>query len=143
LADHQRRDKALRRFMKTKTGLYDVKFMSIREVDDQQIFCFKRKAYIPVKLRTTTIRYYKEQHADADDDDALAALTKNCIWPDLDVDFYNEGFVAPTAMSILQQATSLSCVKKEEKSTAAPTETKPEEEAAPSPPKATVRRCAV
>ena len=142
LTEHQRGDKALRRFMKTKTGLFDAKSMSIREVEDQQILCFKKKAYIPARLRFKTIRYHKEQHADCEQD-ALAALKKHCIWLDMDMEFFNEGFVVPTALSILQQSTSLSRADKDQESARMMEKPKPVELAIPSPSKAAKRRVAL
>lgn len=83
----QRSDKALRTFMKTKEGLYDAKYMSLREESNVgNIVCFKKKIYVPLKLREKTIQYYKHEHSP--DSVALATLRKNCCWPDLEKDFF-------------------------------------------------------
>lgn len=86
LADAQRLDKAMRHFMRTQEGLYDGKHMSIREEKDGRIICFKNKIYIPLKLRDVTIKHYKNEHPT--ESVALAALRKNCCWPDLEKDFF-------------------------------------------------------
>jgi hypothetical protein len=87
LAEAQRLDKTLRHFMKTKEGLYDSKHMSIREENGSNIICFKSKIYIPESLRVKTIKHYKRFHPT--DSIALAALRRNCCWPDLEKDFYD------------------------------------------------------
>lgn len=87
IADGQRIDKDLRLFMKTKEGLYDTKYLSFRDENGSNIVCFKKKIYIPESLRAKTIKYYKRQHSN--DREALAAIRKNCIWPDLEKDFYD------------------------------------------------------
>ena len=88
LVEHQRLDKALRHFIKTKEGLYDSKYMSIREEKGGSLVCFKKKIYIPLKLREKTIQYYKNEHVT--DSIALEALRKNCCWPDLEKDFFSQ-----------------------------------------------------
>lgn len=85
LIEGQRLDKALRHFMKTKEGLYDSKYMSVREEKGGNIVCFKKKVYIPESLREKTILHYKRFHPS--DTMALAAIRKNCCWPDLEKDF--------------------------------------------------------
>ena len=87
LSEYQRLDKALRHFMKTKEGLYDSKYMTIREEKGGNLVCFKKKIYIPEKLREKTIRHYKKEHLS--DVMALAALRKNCCWPELEKDFFS------------------------------------------------------
>lgn len=89
LAKYQRLDEALRYFMKTKQGLYDSKYLSIREEKGGNLVCFKNKIFIPHKLREKTIRHYKSEHPT--DSIALAALRKNCCWPDLEKDFFGQG----------------------------------------------------
>jgi regulator of replication initiation timing len=88
LAHSQREDKVLRKYMRTKEGLYDGKYMSIRDENGSSIICFKKKIYIPENLRAKTIKHYKRCHTTTDSD-ALAALRKNCCWPDLEKDFYD------------------------------------------------------
>jgi DNA repair exonuclease SbcCD ATPase subunit len=87
LAEAQRLDKAMRHFMRTQEGLYDAKYMTIREETDGRLICFKNKIYIPLQLRDKTIRYYKSEHAT--ESLALAAMRKNCCWPDLEKDFFD------------------------------------------------------
>jgi hypothetical protein len=87
LAEGQRLDKALRHFIKTKQGLYDVKFMSTREEKGHTIVCFKKKIYIPENLRSKTIKHYKRFHPT--DEIALTSLKKNCCWPDMEKDFFD------------------------------------------------------
>jgi DNA mismatch repair ATPase MutL len=87
LAEAQRLDKAMRHFMRTQEGLYDAKYMTIREETDGRLICFKNKIYIPLKLRDKTIQYYKSEHAT--ESLALAAMRKNCCWPDLEKDFFD------------------------------------------------------
>jgi hypothetical protein len=87
LAEGQRLDKALRRYIKSKEGLYDVKYMSTREENGNTIVCFKKKIYIPESLRSKTIKHYKRFHPT--DEIALVALKKNCCWPDLEKDFHD------------------------------------------------------
>ena len=87
LVEHQRKDKVLREFMKTKQGLYDPKYLSLREVDEGNIVCFKRKIYIPKKLRDKSISHYKREFIV--ESMALAALRKNCCWPELEKDFFS------------------------------------------------------
>lgn len=87
LEESQRLDKALRNFMKTKEGLFDSKHMSIRDEQGCNIICFRKKIYIPDKLRSKTIQYYKRLHHT--DSEALTALRKNCCWLDLEKDFYD------------------------------------------------------
>jgi hypothetical protein len=87
IVEGQRTDKALRIFMKTKEGLYDPKYMSIRDESGAgSIVCFKRKVYIPENLRTKTIKHYKRYNEN--DSLALAAMRKNCCWPDMEKDFF-------------------------------------------------------
>lgn len=90
LVEAQRLDKALRQYMKTKEGLYEAKYMSLRPAStptgDHNIVCFKKRIYIPTTLRQKTIDYYKRHNTT--DSQALEALRKNCIWPDLEKDFY-------------------------------------------------------
>jgi septal ring factor EnvC (AmiA/AmiB activator) len=87
LAEAQRLDKAMRHFMRTQEGLYDAKYMTIREETDGRLICFKNKIYIPLQLRDKTIQYYKSEHAT--ESLALAAMRKNCCWPDLEKDFFD------------------------------------------------------
>ena len=75
--------------MKTKEGLYESKYMSIREEKGGNLVCFKKKIYIPQALREKTIDFYKSEHST--DSIALAALRKNCCWPDLEKDFFGQG----------------------------------------------------
>lgn len=96
LMDSQRRDKVLRNFMRYKTGLYDAKYMSIQEVDGQQLFCFKKKAYIPARLRKRTIQHYKTQYSQ---DAALFAMRANCIWPDMETEFSNAASTSKSTSS--------------------------------------------
>jgi hypothetical protein len=87
LVEAQRLDKTLRQYMRTKEGLYEAKYMSMRPVEaGGNIVCFKKRIYIPINLRRKTMDYYKRQNAT--DSQALEALRKNCIWPDLEKDFY-------------------------------------------------------
>jgi hypothetical protein len=87
LEESQRDDKTLRLFMKTKEGPFDAKHLSIRNENSWSIVCFKNKIYIPERLRAKTIKHYKTSHPN--DSSALAALRKNCCWPDLEKDFYD------------------------------------------------------
>lgn len=87
LLEAQRKDKVLRLFMKTKEGLYDPKYMSLREVPNVgNIVMFKRKIYIPEILRAETIAHYKKMHDT--DSQALEMMRKNTCWPDLEKDFF-------------------------------------------------------
>lgn len=86
LVEAQRLDKALRQYMKTKEGLYEAKYMSLRPAAGGNIVCFKKRIYVPATLRKKTIDYYKRYNAT--DSQALEALRKNCIWEDLEKDFY-------------------------------------------------------
>jgi hypothetical protein len=86
LVESQRLDVTLRTYMKTKEGLYDGKYMSLRPAAGGNIVCFKRRIYIPIKLRQKTIQHYKRHNTS--ESKALEALRKNCIWPDLEKDFY-------------------------------------------------------
>jgi len=85
LLANQRKDKALRHFMKTKEGLFDPKYMSLREVDGGNLVLFKKKIYIPEKLRAETIEYYRSEHSESE---ALEKMRKNCCWPDMEKDFF-------------------------------------------------------
>jgi len=87
LLEQQRKDKALRHFMKTKEGLFDTKYMSLRAVDGGNLVMFKKKVYVPEKLRAKTIEYYKNEHDE--ESKALEVLRKNCCWPDLEKDFFS------------------------------------------------------
>ena len=80
----QRKDKALRHFMKTKEGLFDSKYMSLREVSGGNVVLFKKKIYIPEKLRSKTIQYYRAEYSDSE---ALEKMRKNCCWPDMETDY--------------------------------------------------------
>jgi hypothetical protein len=86
LVEAQRQDKALRQYMKTKEGLYEAKYMSLRPAAGGNIVCFKKRIYVPATLRKKTIDYYKRYNAT--DSQALEALRKNCIWLELEKDFY-------------------------------------------------------
>lgn len=85
LLANQRKDTALRHFMKTKEGLFDPKYMSLREVDGGNLVLFKKKIYIPEKLRTKTIEYYRSQHSESE---ALEKMRKNWCWPDMEKGFF-------------------------------------------------------
>jgi hypothetical protein len=80
----QRKDKALRHFLKTKEGLFDSKYMSLREVPGGNLVLFKKKIYIPEKLRSKTIQYYRDEYSGGE---ALEKMRKNCCWPDMETDF--------------------------------------------------------
>lgn len=87
LTRHQRTDAVLRHFMRTKEGLFGIESMTIPDIDDCSIFCFHKKAYIPTALRAKTIQYYKTAHQDSEER-ALNTLKSNCIWPEMEHDFY-------------------------------------------------------
>ena len=84
----QRKDPALRHFMKTKEGLFEPKHLSVREVEGGSLVLFKKKFYIPERLRSKTIQYYKNEYQT--ESKALEVLRKNCCWPELEKDFYSE-----------------------------------------------------
>jgi len=83
----QRKDPALRQFMKTKEGLFEPKYLSVREVEGGSLVLFKKKFYIPERLRSKTIQYYKNEYQT--ESKALEVLRKNCCWPELEKDFYS------------------------------------------------------
>ena len=80
----QRKDKTLRHFMKHKEGLFEPKYMSLREVSGGNLVLFKKKIYIPENLRSKTIQYYRAEYSDSE---ALEKMRKNCCWPDMETDF--------------------------------------------------------
>lgn len=85
IVDSQRQDPVLRHFMKTRTGLYDTKYMRIQTVHGCfQIVCFKKRVYMPALLRLSTISYYQKTYRQG----GLERLKKNFIWPTLEDEFH-------------------------------------------------------
>jgi len=87
LAEAQRKDKALKEFLKSN-GVAGLPFayssLSIQDMDDtttgttRHIVLFSKRVYIPAKLRTQTLTYLLEHHPY----DAQTVLEQRCIWPD-------------------------------------------------------------
>ena len=72
--------------MQSQTGLPNTaKNMSVMDIDGNKLVYFKKKVYIPVKLRRKTVKFYCESYPD----DAHSTLRKNCIWPERDEDVDN------------------------------------------------------
>jgi hypothetical protein len=83
LFELQRKDKALKVYLKTREGLYDEKHLSVDIINGQDIICFKNRAYIPAVLRAKTIQYYQQNIPVV----PMTALRKNCIWPEMETDY--------------------------------------------------------
>jgi predicted nucleic acid-binding Zn-ribbon protein len=84
LSDRQRKDKVLKEYLLSKTGLpFSYKSMSIPDYknDDgetKHLVCFDSRLYIPKKLRDATMEYYVQHHPY----DSYTAMERHCIWPD-------------------------------------------------------------
>lgn len=84
LSDGQRKDKLLKDYLRTKSGLpFLYKSMSIpdyknEEGETKHLVCFDNRLYIPKKLRASTMEYYVQHHPY----DSYTAMEKHCIWPD-------------------------------------------------------------
>jgi len=83
LYEFQRKDKALRDFMKTQKGLFPAGHMDIKEIAGKKIVCFKNRIYVPLKLRDKTLAYYFDTYPK----DPKRAMMKQCVWPELEKDF--------------------------------------------------------
>lgn len=83
LYEHQRRDELLREFITNQSGPYDVKESKVKTIDDKNLVFFRKRIYIPKRLRRDTVKYYCTQFPG----DSKDELARNCIWPELDEDF--------------------------------------------------------
>ncbi|GAX11780.1 hypothetical protein FisN_7Lh162 [Fistulifera solaris] len=84
LSDRQRKDKILKEYLLSKTGLpFSYKSMSIPDYQNEEgetkhLVCFDNRLYIPKKLRDATMEYYVQHHPY----DSYTAMERHCIWPD-------------------------------------------------------------
>lgn len=78
----QRKDKELREYMTKQVGLYPAKVMGVEIYDEKKMITFKKKLYLPAKLRKKTMEHYKSTKGS----DWRAAIKKNFIWLEIDED---------------------------------------------------------
>lgn len=64
-------------------AMYHRSDMSTREIDGTRLVFFKKKLYIPEKIREKMMRYYLDTYPD----DPKKQLSDHCIWPSLDKDW--------------------------------------------------------
>ena len=83
LAKAQRKDKALKEYLKSQTGLpYAHKTLMIQDAvegdETHHLVLFEERMYIPAKLREQTMAHYVKTRPY----DSVTALQQHCIWPD-------------------------------------------------------------
>jgi len=93
IARWQGRDKILRDFLKEDnptplqtTQLFPKKLMSIKEIDGHMIVHFKKRIYVPPKLREKTTKWFLDNHSK---NLALLEMSNNFIWPKMEHDLDN------------------------------------------------------
>lgn len=67
--------------MKPSDDFYPKKQMSVETVEGTKVVLFKKKLYIPEKLRQKTMSWYFDNYPDAS-----AKLAAHCTWPTQDKD---------------------------------------------------------
>lgn len=76
----------LREYLKSKTGLpYAGKHMTVEMIEESRLVYFKKKVYIPDRLRRKTVKYYCHAYPDTPKE----TIRENCIWPEMDQDMDN------------------------------------------------------
>lgn len=90
IARWQGKDKILRDFLKEDnptslqtTQLFPKKLMSIKEIDGHMIVHFKKRIYVPPKLREKTTKWFLDNHSK---NLALLEMSNNFIWPKMEHD---------------------------------------------------------
>ena len=81
LYEAQRRDDLIKEFIQERTGPYTEAESKIKTIEGRNLVFFRKKIYIPKKLRKDTIHHYCNEYAT--NEEALEALRREVLLIDL------------------------------------------------------------